>query len=316
MPASLAPLRRPVAAAAAVLAFGCGGSEASETPIETAAPQVREFDGAKALDYVNAQMAFGPRVPGTPAHRSAGDWIVAQMRERADTVIVQTWTHVTADGKRLPMRNVLARFNPAATTRVLYLAHWDSRPVAEKATDVAARTQPTPGANDGASGVAVLIGVADALKAKPASIGVDLLFVDGEDWGSFDTNTDVLIGARYFAANMPTGYAPSFGVLFDMVGKPNAQFAYESNSLRVAPDVLQRVWSAARAAGHGQYFPTREYGPITDDHIPLIEKGLKVIDIIDLDYAYHHTPDDTADKVSAVTLQVVGDVAMAVLRGM
>lgn len=315
MSAPLPLLRRRVAAAAAALALGCGGSEASEPGNQPAAATV-EFDGAKAMGYVNTQMAFGPRVPGTAAHRTAGDWIVAQMRERADSVTVQTWTHVTADGTRLPMRNVLARFNPTASTRVLYLAHWDSRPTAEKAADAAARREPTPGANDGASGVAVLIGVADALKARPADVGVDLLFTDGEDWGDFDTNTDVLIGAKYFAANMPSGYAPVFGVLFDMVGEPNARFLYESNSLRVAPEVLQRVWSTAQQLGHGAYFPTREYGPVTDDHLPLIEKGLKVINVIDLDYAHHHTPDDTADKVSAVTLQVVGDVAMAVLRGM
>lgn len=319
MPALQTLLHRPLVASLAVatIAFGCGGSEASETANQPpAVAAAREFDGAKALDYVNTQMAFGPRVPGTAAHRNAGDWIVAQMRERADTVMVQSWTHTTADGKRLPMRNVLARFNPAATTRVLYLAHWDSRPVAEKATDAAARQQPTPGANDGASGVAILIGVADALKARRTDIGVDLLFVDGEDWGDFDANRDVLIGSRYFANNMPSGYAPIFGVLFDMVGKPNSRFLYESHSLRAAPEVLQRVWTVAQQIGHGAYFPTRESFPITDDHLPLIEKGLKVIDLIDLDYAYHHTPEDTADKVSAVTLQVVGDVAMAVLRGM
>lgn len=318
MPASLAFLRRPVSTTAALasLALACGGSEASEAGNQPPDVRVtREFDGAKALDYVTTQMAFGPRVPGTPAHRNAGDWIVAQMRERADTVMVQTWTHVAADGQRLPMRNVMARFNPAATTRVLYLAHWDSRPIAEKATDAASRQLPTPGANDGASGVAILIGVADALKAARLDIGVDLLFVDGEDWGDFDTDTDVLIGSKYFAANMPAGYAPIFGVLFDMVGEPNARFLYESHSLRAAPEVLQRVWSTAQQLGHGAYFPTREWGPITDDHVPLIAKGLKVIDIIDLDYAYHHTPDDTADKISAATLQVVGDVAMAVLRG-
>lgn len=304
------------AAAVAALLVGCGGSEASETAQTPPAQVAREFDGAKALDYVNQQMAFGPRVPGTAAHRNAGDWIVARMRERADTVVVQSWTHVTADGKRLPMRNIIAKFNPAATTRVLYLAHWDSRPTAEKAVDVAARSQPTPGANDGASGVAILIGVADALKARASNIGVDLLFVDGEDWGDFDTDTDVLIGAKYFAANLPSGYAPAFGVLFDMVGEPNAQFLYESHSLRAAPEVIQRVWSVAQQLGHTAYFPPRESTPITDDHLPLIARGLKVIDIIDLDYAYHHTPDDTADKVSAVTLQVVGDVAMGVIRGM
>ncbi len=294
----------------------CGGSESADNAQAAPLPlAAREFNGEAAMGYVRRQMAFGPRVPGTAAHRAAGDWLVAELRQRADTVLVQTWTHTTADGKRLPMRNVFARFNPAATRRVLYLAHWDSRPIAEKATAPEDRAKPTPGANDGASGVAILLGVADALKARPADLGVDLLFVDGEDWGDFDTDTDVLIGSRYFAANLPTGYAPEFGVLFDMVGKPDALFLYESNSMRAAPEVLQLVWGTAARLGYGASFPTREYGAITDDHVPLIQRGLKVIDVIDLDYAYHHTPEDTEDKVSVQTLQIVGDVAVAVLRG-
>jgi Zn-dependent M28 family amino/carboxypeptidase len=312
----LLPFRRLVTVLAGAATMACGGSEASETSQAAPLPlAAREFDGAAAMGYVRRQMAFGPRVPGTDAHRQTADWLVAELRQRADTVIVQSWTHTTADGKRLPMRNVLARFNPSATRRVLYLAHWDSRPIAEKAVDIAAQQQPTPGANDGASGVAILLGVADALKKQPANVGVDLLFVDGEDWGDFDTNTDVLIGSRYFVANPPAGFAPEFGVLFDMVGKPNAQFLYETNSVRAAPDVIQRVWNTAQRLGYGAYFPTREYGPITDDHVPFIEKGFKVIDVIDLDYAYHHTPEDTEDKVSQETLQAVGDVAVAVLRG-
>lgn len=313
----LLPFRRAAGLLAAVLTLACGGSEASETSQSAPLPlSAREFDGDAAMGYVRRQMAFGPRVPGTAAHRAAGDWIVSEMSSRADTVIVQAWTHTTADGKRLQMRNVLARFNPSATRRVIYLAHWDSRPTAEKATDLASRSQPTPGANDGASGVAILIGVADALKKMPVDYGVDLLFVDGEDWGDFDTDTDVLIGARHFVANPPAGFAPEFGVLFDMVGQPDARFLYETYSMRAAPDVLQRVWSTAQRLGYGEYFPTREYQPITDDHVPFIEKGFKVIDVIDLNYAYHHTPEDTEDKVSQQTLQVVGDVAVAVLRGL
>ncbi len=300
------------------LVLGCGGSEAADRPATaTAVPAAVEFDSAKAMGYVRAQLAFGPRVPGTAAHRNAGDWLVRELRARADTVIVQTWTHTTADGRRLPMRNVLARFNPRATRRVLYLAHWDSRPISEKAGDPARRNEPVPGANDGASGVAVLLGVADALKARPAAVGVDLLLVDGEDYGDFDTQTDVLIGSRYFATHLPEpGYAPEFGVLFDMVGKPDSRFQYESHSVNAAPDVVQRVWSLAAARGHAAYFPTREWGAITDDHVPLIQAGLKVIDVIDIDYLHHHTPDDTEDKVSATTLGVVGDVAMALIRGL
>ena len=293
---------------AGVAACGAGRADGA-----AAAPA--EFDAAAAMGYVRAQLAFGARVPGTPAHRAAGDWIVAEMRQRADTVIVQEWTHTTADGKRLPMRNVIARFSPGAERRVLYVAHWDSRPLADKATTAMGRLDPVPGANDGASGVAILFGVADRLKARPATVGVDLLFVDGEDWGSFDTNTDVLIGSRHFATNLPdAGYAPLFGVVFDMVGDSSPAFLYESHSMRAAPDVVQRVWSTARRLGHEAAFIPREYGPITDDHVPMIEAGLKVIDVIDLDYPWHHTPDDTEDKVSQRTLQMVGDVAMAVLR--
>lgn len=310
--------RRLVAVMSVAVAMGCGGSEAANRPgTAAAAPHVVEFEGAKAMDYVRAQLAFGARVPGTEAHRLAGDWLVREFGARADTVIQQTWTHTTADGKRLPMRNVLARFNPTATRRVLYVAHWDSRPRSEKASDPSRRALPVPGANDGASGVAILLALADVLKAKPTEIGVDLLLVDGEDWGDFDTNTDVLIGSRYFAANLPhPDYFPEFGIVWDMVGKADSRFLIEPNSVRAAPEIVQRVWSTAAQIGHGLYFPTRETYAITDDHVPLIEVGLKVIDVIDLDFDHHHTPEDTEDKVSQQTLQVVGDVAIAVIRGL
>ena len=305
-------LLRPVILAFAVAS--CSGSDASGRPGASAVTPTG-FDGAAALGYVRAQLEFGARVPGTAAHRAAGDWLVAELTKRADTVYVQEWTHTTADGRRLPMRNIIARFAPAAERRVLYLAHWDSRPHAEKATEPAQRALPVPGANDGGSGVAILLGVADALKARPAAVGVDLVLVDGEDWGNFDTNTDVLIGSRYFAAHLPAvGYAPLFGVLWDMVGDAFPLFLYESNSMQAAPEVVQRVWSTAARLGHAAVFQTREYGPITDDHIPLIEKGLRVIDVIDIDYPWHHTPEDTADKVSQRTLQIVGDVALTLLR--
>lgn len=311
--------RRLLAALSVAVVMGCGGSEAADRPAtaSAAAPHVVEFDGSKAMDYVRAQLAFGARVPGTPAHREAGEWLVREFGARADTVIQQNWTHTTADGKRLPMRNVLARFNPSATRRVLYVAHWDSRPRSEKASDPSRRALPVPGANDGASGVAILLALADVLKSNPSAIGVDLLLVDGEDWGDFDTNTDVLIGSRYFAANLPDpDYFPEFGVVWDMVGKADAQFLIEANSVRAAPEVVQRVWSTAARIGHGAVFPTREQYGIMDDHVPLIEVGLKVIDVIDLDFEHHHTPEDTEDKVSQRTMQAVGDVAVAVIRGL
>lgn len=295
----------------------CGGADAAPRAAAgtAAAAALVEFDGAGAMTNVRKQVAFGARVPGTAAHRATGDWLVAELKRRADTVIVQRWTHTTADGKQLPMRNILARFRPREARRVLYLAHWDSRPIADRESDPARAGEPVPGANDGASGVAILLGVADALKKKPTAIGVDLLFVDGEDWGDFDTDTDVLIGSRYFAEHLPdSAYAPLMGVLWDMVGDSVPVFEQEAYSVQSAPEVVQRVWTTAQRLGHEAAFTNRQGIAITDDHVPLQRKGLRVIDVIDLDYPWHHTVGDTPDKVSQRTLQMVGDVAMALLR--
>lgn len=274
------------------------------------------FDGAKALGYVRDQLAFGPRVPGTEAHRKAGDWITAMMRERSDTVIEQRWTHVTARGDSLPLRNILARYRPEATDRILYVAHWDSRPVSENASDAESRKQPVPGANDGASGVALLIALGDLLQATPPTLGVDFLFTDGEDYGEFGPpDVDVLLGAKYFAEHLPSpGYRPLFGVLWDMIGDRDLLIGKEGHSVERAGDVVDRVWRTATELGYGQYFNPGSIGHVTDDHVPLLDKGLPVIDVIDLAFPWHHTPEDTIDKVSSASLKVVGDVAWALLR--
>lgn len=290
------------------------------------------FSGDDALAYAHAQVAFGPRVPGTEAHRRAGDWIVEQMRSRADTVIVDSWTHVTQTGVSLPMRNVFARIRPEMQQRVLYLAHWDTRPTADNERNLGARQRPIPGANDGASGVALLMALADALKKTPPTVGVDLLFVDGEDYGAFEDwsdttkNKDVLIGARRFADNLPDGYQPLFGVLFDMVGDASLQLYQEGHSASAAPEVVSRVWGVAKELGYSKYFIPEVGGAITDDHLPLIAAGLRVIDVIDMDYCsdggtqcqgternLHHTHGDTIDRISARSLKIVGDVALTLV---
>jgi len=283
------------------------------------------FDGETARGYVKAQLDFGSRVPGTEAARKTGDWIVAQMRTRADTVIEQRWTHVTAKGDTLPLRNIFARFRPQASTRILYVTHWDSRPVSDQAEDPTKRSLPVPGANDGASGVGLFIALGDVLKKTPPTVGVDLLFVDGEDYGTFGPpDVDVLIGSTYFAEHLPAGYQPIFGVLFDMIGDADLSIPQESNSVTRAPEVVSRVWDTAAKLGYQRYFPPTLGYAVTDDHIPLLDKGLRVIDVIDLDYLgppgsgkpnYHHTPEDTLDKVSAQSLKVVGDVAYSLITG-
>jgi glutaminyl-peptide cyclotransferase len=273
------------------------------------------FDGNAAYNYAKAQVDFGPRVPGTPAAKQAGDWIVRQMRARADTVIVQSFTHTTADGKKLPLRNILARFRPELTDRVLYVTHWDSRPVSESATTEAEKKLPVPGANDGASGVGMFVALADLLKKTRPTVGVDLLFTDGEDYGAFGPpEVDVLIGSRYFAAHPPSpGYMPLYGVLWDMIGDKDLRIPYEMNSFKQAPEVVSRVWQLAADMGYGDVFVQESGGEITDDHIPLLNAGMRVIDVIDLTYLPHHTPQDTMDKISAKSLATVGDVAAALV---
>lgn len=275
----------------------------------------KEFDGEQAMKYVEAQLAFGPRVPNTDGHRRAGDWIHQQLRARADSVEVQAFTHVTTRGDTLRLRNVIGRFRPALADRVLFLAHWDTRPRAEKSPNLADQQRPVLGANDGASGVAVLLGVADALKKEPpASVGVDLLFVDGEDYGDFDDGRDVLLGSRYYASTLTTDRRPLFAVLFDMVGDRDLRLEQEGHSVQRAPEVVERVWAKARELGYRRYFVPAVGVPITDDHLPLLDASVRAIDVIDLDYPWHHTTEDTVDKVSARSLQIVGDVAVALVR--
>ena len=273
------------------------------------------FDGAAALEYARAQVAFGPRVPGTEGARRAGDWLIARMRERADTVIVQSWTHRTKELLAVPMRNIFARIRPSLTDRVLYVAHWDTRPVSDHEYERELRDRPSLGANDGASGVAMLLALADALKQVPPAVGVDILLVDGEDYGEFGPDVDVVIGATYFAANVPVpGYRPTFGVVWDMVGDRDLRILQERHSLRGAPEVVERVWTKAAALGHGRHFVPAPGYQVMDDHVPLQRIGWRVIDVIDLDYPYHHTTADTIDKISAESLRIVGEVALALVR--
>ncbi len=278
----------------------------------------REFNGDQAYQYVLQQVTFGPRVPGTTGHERAGDWILAQLRARADSVAVQEIRHVTRRGASLRLRNFFARFRPELAERVLFLAHWDTRPTADQSANLGQQRLPVPGANDGASGVAVLLGVADALKAKPPAVGVDLLFVDGEDYGNFADSVDVLIGSRWFAAHQPPGYPPLYAVLFDMVGDKDLQIYQEGNSTAFAPEVVERVWRTAQDLGYGRYFLPAVRPTLIDDHVALQRAGIHAIDVVDFDYgpnnSYWHTTDDTPDKVSGASLKVVGDVAVALTR--
>jgi hypothetical protein len=285
-------------------ALGCGAGAAAQG----------EFDGEAAFGYVETQLAFGPRVPNSEGHRSTGDWIMAQLQARADSVEVQEFSHMTVDGELLQLRNFIGRFRPDLPDRILYVAHWDTRPRADRSANLGQQRMPVPGANDGASGVAVLLGVADALVRTPPTIGVDLLFVDGEDYGEFP-GADVLIGSRHYAGTLDRSALPLFAVVWDMVGDRDLQIYQEGNSVAGAPEVVDRVWARARELGYGSVFRDRVGYTMTDDHVSLLEAGVRAIDVIDFDdVPWWHTTEDTIDKVSAESLKIVGDVAVALLR--
>lgn len=278
------------------------------------------FSGERALRYVEFQVATGPRVPGSPGWQRTGDWIATRLRTTADTVLEQRWWHHTQRGDSIPLRNLFAQFRPSADYRVLYVTHWDTRPVADapSVTDPVLRAQPIPGANDGASGTALLLQLADVLSRTPPSVGIDLLFVDGEDFGRFPHSadslgdSDVLIGSRYFASHPPrAGYRVQYGVLWDMIGDRDLRILPEATSLRMAPDAVHALWRAAATMGYSAVFAKGPVVRVLDDHVPLLAAGYRVIDVIDVQYPAHHTAADDVDHVSARSLQIVGDVATA-----
>ncbi len=290
------------------LAVGAGGcSDAPEGPT----PGRPVFDGAVAMELVRTQVAFGPRVPGTDGHEAQLRWMLSRLDSLAPVVQADTFTHVTSvSSDTLTLVNVLARFAPEASRRILLLAHWDTRPTSDEEADEARQLLPVPGANDGASGVAVLLTLAELLAAAPPPLGVDILLVDGEDFGpSVD---DMLLGARRYAATVQDADRPLYGVLLDMVGDADASFPVEGISAQAANIVVQKVWRAAERLGYRSQFPSSVGRDLTDDHVPLIQAGIPTANVIDFSYgpgnAYWHTQADTPDKLSAETLGMVGEV--------
>lgn len=282
------------------------------------------FNGARAFRYLQLQCDFGPRVPGTEAHRRCGDFLVSELRKYAHRVKEQTFHYRDRrDSTRVYSgRNIVASFNlhPARNFRVLLCAHWDSRPRADKDPDPHNRQQPVPGANDGASGVAVLLEMARLLHESPLDYGVDIVLFDLEDLGDYtdspitpDSLNPFGIGSEHFAKTNPT-YRPAFGILLDMIGDRDLRIEREGYSQRYAPQIVEKVWRAAKQVG-ATAFVDEVGGAIKDDHYAFLRRGLKVIDLIDFDYPYWHTVADTPDKCSPESLQQVGKVLVEVLWG-
>jgi hypothetical protein len=268
------------------------------------------FDGEAAHALVREQVGFGPRVPGTVGHATQLAWMLERLDSLGVVAAVDTFSHVTSAGDSLTLFNVMARFRPDATRRILLLAHWDTRPTSDEADDSASRATPLPGANDGASGTAVLLQLASMFAEVPPPLGVDVLFVDGEDYGP--GVDDMFLGARRYASRLSDTDRPVYGLLLDMVGDADPSFPVEEISAQEASVVVRRVWRAAERLGYREYFPSTVGMRVIDDHVPLIEAGLPTANLVDFVYGpnnrYWHTPEDTPENVSAVTLGMVGEV--------
>lgn len=257
-------------------------------------PVEYRFDSQRAFQDVEIQMSFGPRSPGSPAHQKTVDYIVAQVRAAG-------WEAEIHQTERLghPLQNIIARRNNGGR-QIILAAHYDTRLISDHDPDPALRSLPVPGANDGASGVAVLLELARSL---PPDLPLDLwlVFFDAEDQGNIP-GWDWILGSRAFVEERLD--QPQAVVIVDMVGDADLNLYYERNS---NAQLMAEIWQLAAELGYADAFIPEYKYTILDDHIPFIEKGITAIDIIDFDYPYWHTQQDTIDKVSAQSLKIVGE---------
>lgn len=314
---------------ACLLTCGCKGSSGKTTDTSTNSKTklIGNFNADSAYAYVAQQVAFGPRVPGTPGHEQCAAYLVDKLRSfGADTIIEQRTTVTAFNGDVLPINNIFASFNSKAPNTVLLVAHWDTRPWANMESANSDRTKPIPGANDGGSGVGVLLEIARNLGIKKPDCGVDILLVDAEDYGSDDgfTNNDKswCLGSQYWINHMPYSSVnrPIYGILLDMVGGVDAKFHREHFSHHNAKLPTVKVWSEASALGFDGVFVNKVGGAVVDDHVFITEAGIPTTDIIEnindvtgTFPATWHTLDDNMDNISKSSLDAVGKTVLNVI---
>lgn len=311
------------------VSFSCSNSgskgtvgNAEDTTSNAQIPVQTEFNEDSAYQYVKQQVDFGPRMPGSKGYYNCYQYLVKHFKGLADTVYLQTSTAKTYNGKTIPVNNIIASFNRKAGRRILLCAHWDTRPFADQ--DTKDQDKPILGANDGASGVGVLMEIASQIKKQPIETGIDIILFDAEDWGdnSGEVENSFCLGSQYWSKNLhEPNYKADFGILLDMVGAPNALFGYEGYSLSQAPNYLSMVWNTAASLGYSNYFKNFERGAVTDDHVYVMkETRIPMLDIIDTDLStsshfgkYWHTHNDNMDAIDKKTLKAVGHTLMQVI---
>ena len=295
---------------------GCNASEDNQLNFEKKERNVPAFSADSAYKFIEKQLSFGPRNPGSKGHRAAGEYLMNKMESYAgkSKVFGQEFTEPGYGQDTLQLTNIIAAFNPRETDRIMLCAHWDTRPRADEGS--VDTEKPIPGADDGASGVAVLLELARLFEQHPPPIGVDLVLFDGEDYGKSGDLDKYFMGSRYWSQNPPVkGYAPRFGILLDMVGGKGARFPQEQYSLRYAPALVNEVWTIAQEEGFADLFIDKKGNAISDDHVVINQAlGIPTIDIIRHNTnkkgngfaPYWHTQNDDISIIDSHTLDAVG----------
>lgn len=311
-----------------ILIFGvsCGNSRPSEktpsTSIEKKDVFIPLFNADSAYFFVAQQLSFGPRVPESAAHANCLSYLETTLKQFGASVQIQVFKTRLADGKIIEGKNIIASYQPEKNNRILLCAHWDSRPNADQDPDPANHDKPLLGANDGASGVGVLLEIARHLGQHNTWAGIDIVLFDIEDSGIYKNNDSWALGSQYWAKNPhQVNYTARFGILLDMVGATDPIFAKESTSMRYAPGIMDMVWKKAAKLGYADYFKSTSGGAILDDHVAINEYlNIPTIDIIDYDdnsssgfFEYWHTTGDDLSTINPISLGVVGRTVMAVI---
>lgn len=273
---------------------------------------IPEFDDQNAFHHLEKQCEFGPRVPGTESHLQCRDYLVETLKKYTPHVSEQAFRETIEPGNSAVCYNIIANFHPSETRRILLCAHWDTRPWADRDPDPANHKKPVLGASDGASGVAILLEIARIINIVQPNYGVDIVFFDAEDFGTYGNNNSWALGSKRFAQSLVKNYHPEIGILLDLVGDADQQLYMEQNSYKYARHIVNHVWNIADEMGIETFIPEVMYD-VYDDHLNLLEAGIPCIDIIDFDYEYWHTVEDTPDKCSPQSLGNVGKVVLGVL---
>jgi glutaminyl-peptide cyclotransferase len=308
---------------------GCNGTtDKTPDPVVPVVPVVAtpDFNADSAFVYISQQTEFGPRIPNSEAHLKCALFLEEKLRSYGAEVIVQQAGLKAYNGKILNARNIIAAFNPGVQKRILLCAHWDTRHIADQ--DALHLNKPFDGANDGASGVGVLIEVARMLSIVSPNVGVDIILFDAEDYGQPENSgypemkDSWCLGSQYWARNLhKPNYTASYGILLDMVGAKGATFKMEGTSMHFAPGIMEKVWKTASRIGYSDYFSFERTGPIIDDHLYVNRiTGIPTIDIIHHDmgtrsgfFKHWHTTGDNMDVIDRNTLKAVGQTVMEVI---